>query len=170
MDAVSPIQYPRSPFNGAVEVGVRSLALLAEAFPAAYSLERLVIFDYLVVHSDDLVDGPPALHPRTPHRSGELLVRRKAVRAGLIFYGSRGLVEWRHGKSGITFCATETSGSFLDSLNGSYALTLRERAAWLVNRFVEMTDGDLAILVGSRLDRWGGEFELEPMLWLDREG
>jgi hypothetical protein len=53
-----------APFNSAVEIGLRSLCLLTAAFPAAYSLQRLVVFDYLLVHSDDMPGGPPGLHPQ----------------------------------------------------------------------------------------------------------
>ena len=56
-----------APFNGPVEIGLRALALLNEAFPACYSMQRLVVFDYLVVHSDDMPGGPTGLHPKTPY-------------------------------------------------------------------------------------------------------
>lgn len=47
-----------SPFNGPVEIGLRALCVLTTAFPAAYALQRLVIFDYFLVHSDDIEGGP----------------------------------------------------------------------------------------------------------------
>ena len=34
------------PFNGPIEIGLRALTLLSEAFPFAYSLQRLVVSDY----------------------------------------------------------------------------------------------------------------------------
>lgn len=106
---------PLQPFNGAVEIGLRALSLLNEAFPATYSLQRLVVFDYLVVHSDDLPNGPAGLHPKTPHRGGELLVRRAVLEEGLLLYQSRGLVElrrtasahpgiFRHGAEQVALC------------------------------------------------------------------
>ena len=82
-----------SPFNGPVEIGLRALCVLTTAFPAAYALQRLVVFDYLLVHSDDIEGGPEGLHPRTPHRGGEILVRRGVIQDGLTLYESRGLIE-----------------------------------------------------------------------------
>ena len=64
-----------TPFNSPLETGVRALTVLAESAPAALDLQRLVYFDYLVVHSAD-AGGPRSLHPNTPLRNGELLVRR----------------------------------------------------------------------------------------------
>jgi hypothetical protein len=55
-----------SPFNGPVEIGLRALCVLTTAFPTEYALQRLVVFDYFLVHSDDIEGGPEGLHPRTP--------------------------------------------------------------------------------------------------------
>src|SRR4051794_15928122 len=80
-----------SPFNSPVEVALRALTVLVESHPASMSLYRLTILDYLVVHSDDVPGGPPALHPRTPHRAGELFVRRGLLQGGLHLLQGRGL-------------------------------------------------------------------------------
>lgn len=40
-------------------------------------------YDYLLVHSADVPDGPPSIHPAVPYRGGELLVKRDAIRSGL---------------------------------------------------------------------------------------
>ena len=62
-------------FNTPIESGLRMLILLADAAPTGCDLQRLAIYDYLLVHSDDVTGGPPSLHPPSPFRSGELLVR-----------------------------------------------------------------------------------------------
>lgn len=51
MTAIGDASLPLAPFNGAVEIGLRALTVLNEAFPGDYSLQRLVVFDYLVVRS-----------------------------------------------------------------------------------------------------------------------
>jgi hypothetical protein len=154
-----------APFNGAVEIGLRILAVLNEVAPVAYSLQRLVIYDYLVVHSDDMPNGPLGLHPQTPHRSGELLVRRNALQEGLLLYQSRGLIERRYEKAGVFFAATERSASFLDALNTDYVSGLRERAAWLVSSFSQLPDVELEQTVRAHLGEWGAEFVMESVLW-----
>ncbi len=152
------------PFNGPIEIGLRTLSLLSEAFPASYSLQRLVISDYLLVHSDDLPDGPLGLHPKTPHRGGELLVRRAVLEQGLMLYQSRGLLERHYTESGVMFAATERTAGFLDSLSSSYSTELRERAEWLVSLFGEVSDSDLLKIANSHVGEWGAEFEQESVL------
>ena len=95
MDDVSDGLTATSPFNSPLEVGLRALIVLTESHPVAHSLQRLTVLDYLVVHLDDAPDGPPGLHPQTPYRAGELLLRRGVLEQGLLLYQSRGLVERR---------------------------------------------------------------------------
>src|SRR5713101_6220152 len=121
-----------TPFNGPVEFGLRALAILNDAYPDAYSLQKLTVFDYFIVHSDDLPGGPAGLHPKTPHRSGELLVRRRMLEGGLLLYQSRALVERVFTSEGVFYRATERSAAFLDVLDTQYAIELRERAIWLI--------------------------------------
>src|SRR5450432_1965251 len=93
-------------FNSALEVGIRALTVLLESFPSSLDLQRLVYFDYLVVHSGD-AGGPKSLHPNTPLRNGELLVRRGLIERGILLMVSRGLVERRAGANGISYIAAE---------------------------------------------------------------
>jgi hypothetical protein len=157
------------PFNGPIEIGLRALTVLNEAFPATYSVQRLVIFDYLIVHSDDLPDGPNGLHPKTPYRGSELLVRRKVLQEGLRLYQSRGLLEQCFEQNGLFFAATERSGSFLDVLSSEYVQNLRQRAIWLVSRFTTITDSELEQIILKHVGEWGAEFTMESLLWESEE-
>ncbi len=154
-----------SPFNSPTEIGLRALAVLNDAFPATYSLQRMVIFDYLIVHSDDVPGGPIGLHPKTPRRMGELFVRRSVLQEGLLLYQSRGLLETEFKSDGVFFTATERSAAFLDALSAEYILELRKRAAWLVRTFGELPEPELEKMVREHLGEWGAEFELESVLW-----
>jgi hypothetical protein len=165
-EATRPIS---SPFNSPIETGLRTLCLLTAGFPSPCSLQRLVIFDYLLVHSDDIPDGPPGLHPQTPHRSGEILVRRGVLQAGILLYQSRGLIETVYTTTGVFFVATEHSASFLDVLEAGYVSGLRERADWVTARFGALSDDDLDSLVRDHLGQWGAEFALESVLWAEEQ-
>ncbi len=149
----------RRAFNSPLEAGVRALAVLFETYPLKVDINRLVHFDYLVVHSADVPDGPPSLHPATPLRSGELLVRRALIEQGVQIFLSRSLIESSHGNRGIVFGAAELAAGFLTSLESSYSQRLRERAAWAVRTFSDLSDSELETFIRQNLDRWGSEFE-----------
>ena len=156
-----------SPFNSPVESGLRAAVLLYALYPAQATLQRLIIYDYLLVHSDDVPDGPPGLHPKTPYRSGELLVRRDTLHRGLLLYMSRGLIDELYRESGVAYVATERTGSFLDAMVSEYVHALRDRAEWVVDLFTSYSDSDLDTFVKEHLGEWGAEFEMDSVLWAE---
>lgn len=166
MTMATPSQFV-SPFNGPIEIGLRALCVLTTAFPTAYALQRLVVFDYFLVHSDDIEGGPEGLHPQTPHRGGEILVRRGVLQDGLTLYESRGLIERVYKDGGIFFAATDRSADFLDTLSTEYLKALRERSNWIVDSFGPLADEELDGMVREHIGTWGAEFSMESVLWTE---
>ena len=144
-------------FNSALETGVRSLVILAANFPAVMDLQRLVDFDYLVVHSGDL-DGPESLHPPLPLREGELLVRRKIIESGILLMMSRGLVTRIAGAEGIVYQASDCAKPFVDSLTTPYMRSLIDRANWVGDTFGNMDNTDLHNLISDFFNKWTTQF------------
>ena len=151
------------PFNSSIECGLRSLVLLEHAFPLEYDLQRLVFYDYLLVHSGD-AGGPESIHPATPHRSGEVLVKRQMLEQGLLLMMSRNLVVRKYDSTGILYSASDTATPFLDSLQSRYVGLLKKRANWVIKVFNDLDDKTLEQFFYVNLDRWGGEFEKEALL------
>lgn len=151
-------------FNSPMESGLRSLTLLVAAYPHYCDLERLVIFDYLLVHSGDIDNGPKSIHPDTPHRSGEILIKRPIVESGLKNMIAKGLIEAKYSKSGIMYVATEVSSPFLDSLQARYTREMIKIAEWVLEKFGGYNIEDLKELVNVNLDVWGGEFVNESIV------
>ena len=145
-------------FNSALETGVRALTILAEAAPKMLDLQALVYFDYLVVHSAD-AGGPESLHPNTPLRNGELLVRRGMIEQGVLLMVSRGLAERCMNAEGISYAATDDAVPFLDCLKSAYTLALRDRAEWAVERFGKMNAAELKGFFEANFERWTREFQ-----------
>src|SRR5690606_17793935 len=104
---------------------LRSLIILAEASPAGCDLNRLKLYDYLLLHSSDFPGGPPSLHPATPFRSGELLVHQRLVEKGLRVLISKGLAERRFDNKGFLYQATDLATPFLKYFESSYAIKAR---------------------------------------------
>lgn len=151
-------------FNTPLECGLRSAVLLLAAYPRACDVQRMVQYDYLIVHSGDVDGGPQSIHPATPHRSGELLVRRSLVEAGLEFMTYRKVIERTYTGLGIVYVAGEYAVMFLDALTSVYVQQLRERAGWVVETFQEMPDEELDRYMKERWSQWGAEFVREALL------
>ena len=149
---------PVTPFNSALEAGVRSVAVLGPSFPRALDLQRLVAFDYVIVHTGD-TGGPDSLHPQLPLRAAELLVRREVVERGLLLMISRGLIERSVSTNGILYQAGDLSETFLSTLVAPYLVHLRGRGNWVVEAFGELDDETLRGRIRQFFGEWIAEFQ-----------
>jgi hypothetical protein len=147
-----------SPFNSALETGMRTLAVLVASYPKMHDLSRLVQYDYLTVHSAD-AGGPPSLHPALPLRSGELLVRRGLIESGLRLMISRSLIRREFNTQGVFYGAEDAAGAFLDNMRSAYTVQLRKRADWVASTFDELSVSELDKVVKHLFEAWTTEFQ-----------
>ena len=155
---------PLSPFNSPLECGLRCAVLLAAAYPAKLDIQRIVNYDYLLVHSGDVANGPSSIHPPTPHRSGELLVRRPTVEGGIRLMMSKSIIECEFSMTGILYFAGEWSVAFLNGLNSKYASEIKQRAQWVIQHFALYEDAELTKFMRQNWSVWGAEFEFEALV------
>jgi hypothetical protein len=158
MDEIEPSRRQVT-FNGPLEAGIRAVALLGAAYPKAFDLQRLTALDYLLVRTNDLDGGPESLHPPTPLRSPDAEVRRRIVHQGLVLMMSRDLVEQEPQEIGLMYVAGENAAAFLDALQSSYLLKLKDRANWLIGHFCEYTDAEFNAIIRQYFDDWMIEFQ-----------
>lgn len=158
MDQVTRGGRPPITFNGPLEAGIRAVSVLGAAHPRAFDLQRMVAFDYLLVHTGD-VGGPESLHPPAPLQSAELLVRRKLVEQALLLMMTRHLVERDINADGLFYRAGENAALFLDSMESEYSNSLRERARWLVRELGDRSEEQFRVIMRRFFDRWVEEFQ-----------
>jgi hypothetical protein len=150
-------------FSSPLELGLRTLFVLDASAENFYDLQRLVVYDYLLVHSGD-ANGPASLHPPTPYRSGELLVKRDLLREGMKLMVGRGLVAAKFSHVGIHFGRSSITSMFLAYCRDEYSMALRVRSAWLTRTFQSWSDAALESFVREHMDEWGGEFTNDSVL------
>ncbi len=153
----APRHRPRI-FNTPFETGLRSVVILTACYPDMLGLNRLVVFDHLVVHTED-VGGPSSMHPKDRSRAAEILVRRRLVDVGLGLMQTRGLVARAMTPAGFRYKAGDDAGSFVDMLSSEYMSALKDRAEWLIENVHPMSEDELSRLVQSRMDEWEPEFQ-----------
>jgi len=157
------------PFNTPLESGMRSLFILAAVHPSSCDIQRLTYFDYLVVHSGDVEDGPSSMHPPTPHRSGELLVRRELIGLGIKLMVSRELINPQYTSGGVAFEISDIGMNLIGYFDSPYAKELAVRAGWLGRSFGELSDERLQAYIRENVGRWGAEFSNEAVLRYEAE-
>ena len=154
-------------YNTPLELGIRALIVLTavrkkDSSTPNFDLNRLIIYDYLLVHSGD-VNGPSSIHPATPYRSGELLVKADVLRKGLNLMKSKQLVDINFESSGITYSASGLAALFLNYFDSSYYLNLKKVAEWLALNYSSYSDEELNHLIKNNMGVWGSEFKHESL-------
>lgn len=147
-----------SPLNGPLEVAVRVLMVLVEAFPERLDLNRLVLLDHGLLHSADL-GGPQSLHPAVPIRAGELGIKRQLVHGGVEVLVRSGLAQMETRVDGIRFWAGESAEGFARLLESEYARALSSRASWVVSQFADLDDDAMRAAMRRVSGHWSEEFE-----------
>lgn len=148
------------PLNGPIEVGLRTLITLSANFPATLDLNRLVLFDYILLHSADL-GGPESIHPAIPKRQGELGLKRFLIEHSLRVPVRAQLAKIDATADGFVYSATEEAEGFLASLTSEYASKLSERARWVAETFAELEDADVKSQLRLIFEEWAEEFDRE---------
>jgi len=146
-------------FNTPLEAGLRALSLLTALFPRSLQLDQLVMLDHIVVHTGDFGDqAPQSLHPLSPYRRAEPVVRRELVRNGRDHLVGRNLIQRLPTDEGFAYSASEESASFLSALQSAYWQELFTRTAWAAEEFGERSSLELSGLLRERVETWVAEF------------
>jgi hypothetical protein len=153
-----PTDRPQRLFNRPIECGFRMLFVLS-AYKTSADLQRLISYDYLLVHSGDVENGPPSLHPAVPFRGSEWLVKRDLVSEGLNLMFTRELIDKTVTPDGFFYRGTDMTAAFIALLKSPYAIDLKARAQWVANEFGGMSNAELDSFMTANVGRWGAEFD-----------
>jgi hypothetical protein len=144
-------------FNSPLEIGLRMLFIFSRT-TITLDLQRLVHYNYLLVHSADAPDGPTSLHPALPLRSCEILVNRTILKNGLNLLLMKELISVQYSEKGIVYLKNNCTEEFINYFQSDYSKQLREKADWLCSNYDKLTDGQIADLIENSLGKWGSEF------------
>lgn len=151
-------------FNSPLEIALRVLLIISRNGKKGLSLDRLVIYDYLILNSGDIKGAPPSLHPALPNRSTQLLVKRELIQKSLQILSSKELLSINYTREGILYCPSKLSLPFLEYFESAYFLELNERVKWVVENFKRKSNEQLDKFISLNLNKWGSEFINESYL------
>lgn len=149
------------PLNSPIEVGVRVLIILDAVYPSQLDVNRLVLYDYTLLHSSDL-GGPESIHPAVPGRTGEMGLKRTLIEQGLQILRRAGLADISTTSTGIHYAASEDAASFISTMSTSYSQKLIERASWVKEQLSNSDDAAIRTQIETIFSAWSEEFNSEP--------
>lgn len=125
-----------SAFNTPPEVCLKICAILEAIAPTHIGLDAICALDYLIVHTSDLDNAPPSIHPDTPDHHEEAFVRRDLIGQSIRIACAKGLLHLDYQPTGIKYGLGMRGSMFLGAVHVVYVTKLRQRAAWLARRFI----------------------------------
>ncbi len=151
-------------FNTPIEVGLRALIILNELSGKPMDLNQLVIYDYMVTHSNDVDDSTESLHPSIPSRSGEIVIKRKVMQEGINLMYSRELLDIEYTKNGVYYKANELTVYFIKHLASTYAQNVIQNAQKISEQFKRYSEMELYEYINRNISKWGSEFTKESLV------
>ena len=149
-------------FNSPLETGLRLLFVFNNTNKRFLDIQRLVYYNYLLIHSSDIPEAPfESLHPEMPNRSCEILIGRKIIQKGINLLLSKGLICVHYEKSGVRYNSNENTSLFMGYLSSKYSKELEKRAKWVCEKYDSMSDHKLNEFMQNNLGTWGAEFSRE---------
>lgn len=151
-------------FNSPIEVGLRILYILNTFKSTELDMNKLVIFDYLLLNSNDFPKGPKSIHPSTPHRSSQMIIKPPILREGLNLMISKDLIELSFTNEGIKYKSNELTEKFIEHLDNTYSKKLIEVSLWIKDQFENYDFKKLDSFVKNNIPNWGSEFIYESLI------
>jgi hypothetical protein len=146
-------------FNSPLEIALRLLFVLNRT-SRSLDLQRLIYYNYLLVHSADIPNSPKSIHADLPRRSCEMLVNRAVVKKGLMLLLLKDLIGVEYSNNGIQYRRNNNTESFIQYFESIYSRQLKERADWLCSHFDDLNDKQLTELIEANIGKWGSEFSV----------
>ncbi|KAF6583124.1 ABC-three component system middle component 2 [Paenibacillus sp. EKM211P] len=147
-------------FNSPEEVGTRILFILSLC-DKRMSSQRIMYYDYFVLHLNDIDNSYGSLHPDNPNHSSEIAVRRGIVNKGITLMLSKGLLDVKYTKTGIYYKKNNITDPFVSLFSNGYVEHLKKNIAVVNEKFSNYSDTQIYRYINKNIGSWTGEFEKE---------
>jgi hypothetical protein len=138
-------------YSSDVEISLRLMAILQFFTEEAVSIDRLVSYDFLILHGNDVFGQLQSLHPKTPNSSTEFLIKRELFKRGLHLLISKELISVVIDKIGIRYKGTLLTSKFCQRLNSAYSKKLYFTVRSVIEAASAFSDSDLEGKIKIRL-------------------
>lgn len=138
-------------YSSDLEISLRLMAILQFYVESPISIERLVVYDYLILHGNDIFPELQSLHPKSPNSSNEFLIKRELFKRGLHLLISKELIKVNISKTGVGYQSSQLTAKFCDKLNSAYSRRLYQTVQSVINACLIYSDLALESRIKDRL-------------------
>lgn len=123
------------------------------------SSQRIMYYDYFVLHLNDLDQKYESLHPDNPNHSSEIAIKRDLVNKGLKLMIAKGLLGVKYTKSGIYYKDNQLTHDFVSLFQNEYVEALKRNINVVNGCFSHCSDKHIYKYINKNIGKWAGEFE-----------
>lgn len=154
-------------YNTYYEIGVRVLLLL-NFTSGPIDLQRIIYYDYLMLHYGDIDEDYKSVHPANPFHTTELYIRRELIQSALDLICKKGLTNIIFSNNGFLYDISSLGRNFIKCFESDYFAKLIKYAQLVTNRFDNFSVNDLNEFISINVGKWKDEFENEILFRRDR--
>lgn len=135
-------------FNSPFEMMLRVLLLLSQDKKNYYSVDKIVLLDFVSCYAADFQLPYSNLHGTNYYKFGEIASRRQLVQEAVKFLVTKGLIEVKVNK-GYLFCISYSGLAYAEKFESSYATEYKLISKAAIKKFRKESDENILNLVRS---------------------
>lgn len=149
--------------NSNLEIALRLLVIM-NVYKKTMERDRLVAYEYFVIHSGDIEHAPSSIHPDIPYRASIYISNHQNISDALNILLSKELILLNVENDNFEYQITKAGEIFVQYMTSEYYNKLNNIARWICNYFENFSDRDLNLYIESNIGKWGNEFTKESIL------
>lgn len=142
-------------YNTPVEIGVRLLMIIVKS-KIEIDFDKLLILDYLSLHSNVINNRFKSLHPDNPFHGLEIYSKINISKSAINLLISKGLIDVKVTSKGIVYNSNSISEYFLSFFEGDYYKELEESVEKIIDNFNSYSSEELQKYILKNIDKWNG--------------
>ena len=153
--------------NSNLEIALRLLVIM-NVHKKTIERDRLVAYEYFVIHSGDIKNAPSSIHPDIPYRASIYISNHQNISNALNILLSKELVVLNIENNKFEYQITKAGEIFVQYMTSEYYNKLNSIALWVCDYFKNYSDEDLNTYIECNIGKWGNEFTKESILDFSR--
>lgn len=143
-------------YNTPIEIGVRLLMIIVKN-KIEIDFDKLLILDYLSLHSNIINDKSKSLHPDNPFHGLEIYSKMNISKNAINILISKGLIDVNFTSKGIAYSSNSISEYFLSFFEGDYYNELEKSIEIIIDNFNSYSSEELQEYVLKNIDKWNSK-------------
>lgn len=149
--------------NSNLEIALRLLVIM-KIYRKPIERDRLIAYEYFVIHSGDIENAPSSIHPDIPYRASVYISNHQTISDALNILLSKELISLNTDSRRFDYQISGVGNKFIYYMTSEYYKVLSNMASWVCSHFDNYSISELNKYIEKNIGKWGNEFTKESIL------